>query len=250
MSRLRKTMITVFLMILFLIPLPYQKQKTAKAVTILGFNFTEDGWNAALLSAMASIQALNEVSNSRLFNMLGEVSEMKKSINKVVEISKKVFDYYHRGERVYELSAAVVWLYSEYYKTVAEVAKYSELLSPEEMTFLVKIMDYVVFSSSNIGTGTTKRETSTVAGGIIGEASQLMNFFVDAKNEQSAMNIKMLMDNAETVLRKTVTDLTVTQKYVYAFLNRKRYNAGVYDMAAVRRQYFHNNFYDGPLVKY
>ena len=243
-------MITLFLMVLFLFPLPYQKHKSAEAISILGFNFTEDGWNAALLYVMTSIQTLNEIGNSRLFEMLGDVSEMKKNINKVVEVSKKVLDYYHQGERVYEMSAAVVWLYSEYYKTMAEIARFSDLLSPEEITYLIKIMDYVVFSSSNIGGGTTKREPETVAGGVIGEASQLMNFFVEAKNEQTAINIKMIMDDAEKILRKTVVDLMVIQKYVYSFLNRKRYNAGVYDMAAVRKQYFYSNFYDGPPVTY
>jgi hypothetical protein len=243
-------MITLFLMVFFLIPLPYQKHKTVEAVTILGFNFTEDGWNAALLGALTGIQTLNEVANSRLFDMLGDVSELKKNINKVVEVSKKVFEYYHQGERVYELSAAVVWLYSEYYKTMAEIAKHSDLLSPEEITYLVKIMDYVVFSSSNIGGGTTRRETNTVAGGIVGEASELMNFFIDAKNEQSAMNIKTVMEKAEITLKKTVVDLMVIQKYVYSFLNRKRYNAGAYDMEAVRKQYYYTHIYDGPPVNY
>jgi hypothetical protein len=77
-----------------------------------------------------------------------------------------------------------------------------------------------------------------------------MNFFVDAKNEQTAINIKMVMDDAERILKKTVVDLMVMQKYVYAFLNRKRYNAGVYDMAAIRKQYFYSNFYDGQTLNY
>jgi hypothetical protein len=228
-------------------------EKVQSGAQILGIGgFSDDAFNAAMVKILASIEALNGIANSNTAKMLGHTEELAKKLEKTVKKIDRMYTMYSKTNKVVEMGAMSISIFSDFIELVNHIYDNEELLTLEEIEMLCHLLDYVVFDAvaEKSGSGTSlKREASAVGGGALDNLTSMFDWIKEERDDAvSFTELDLRVSETYTKLTGISRDLRLMRRYTYGYMVAKRYRRGAYDNREYI-QYVYYSKYRGMIFK-
>lgn len=224
--------------------------------TFLGIGgFSDEAFNAAIVTLLGSIESLNSIANSNVIKGLMETKKLVESAGKIKETADFVLKKYKQGKLVLAASLEMINTFNAYLQLIKDIYKHTDLLMMEEIEVIVTMIDYTVFnqrsfdnslSVDSLGNRISGKKGIADLGGVLASRLEsmktlLLNF---SKNENvtSIQTAEKEINEMFQQLKKIRYDVELIKKYAKSTLLYKRYLNGYYNTKEFRQYVYHSKY--------
>lgn len=180
----------------------------------------------AISSSMGTLVSATNMANSKLVQMVPGMIKIKESLEGAMKLTQKVYDYYKKGEIVALFIKRHIQVSEKFYKISRNIIENSNNLTIQEVELFVALLDYAVFS---VGKDLDQ---------IWEDVFFYLDTFVKGNNNSSdnlnnisdALAFFNFLENMTLRLEKMDRELFLIDKYSKAYINKKRFENGMYDL--------------------
>jgi DNA-binding protein YbaB len=216
-------------------------KKANSGATILGIGgFSDDAFNAAIVSILSSIEALNGIANSNTAKTLGHTAELAEKLQQTVKKIDRMYTMYSKTKQVIEMGRMTVSIFADFMELVKHIYDNEELLALEEIEMLCHLLDYVVFDAVAENKSSVTREADAVGGGALKTLTNMFDWIKEERDDAvSFTELDRKVAETYAKLLRISRDLRLMRRYTYGYMVAKRYRSGAYD----NREYVHYVYY-------
>jgi hypothetical protein len=225
-------------------------EKVQSGAQILGIGgFSDDAFNAAIVSILSAIESLNQIANSNTAQTLGHTKELADKLQKTVQKIDRMATMYKKTKTVIEMGTMSVMIFNDFLELVRHIYDNEELLAIEEIEMLCHLLDYVVFDAVASKQSSVAQEADDIGGGALKNLTNMFDWISEERDDAvSFTELDRKVSETYTTLTRISRDLALMRRYTYGYMVAKRYRKGAYDNWEYI-QYVYYSKYRGMILK-
>lgn len=182
-----------------------------------------------ITAAIEAVELLNSDGVKLAESTLGTVSKFSDIAQSAVKVTTAICRTYSDIKDITQMTDVMLKTLDEYFKGMGYVGKHIALLSPSEMAYLVKMLDYACFAIPAQAKGADRiRGLENIGNGVL----KIFPKIVEAATGGASISLKEISDLVKETkqdVNKYYQRTSATNSFIQSFIRNRQVELGLYD---------------------